>query len=132
MKQNKIIIATAFFMVLTFVFAGNVIAYDSSATRAVPVELKYLGNVKNLPLIQLDFAGTKEENEFSISITDENGIELYSTNVKGEVFSKQFLLNTEDLGDAILKFEIRGKKSGKTVSYTVNPQVAFRAGNARN
>ena len=132
MKQNKIIIATAFFIVLTFVFAGNAIAYDSSATMAVPVELKYLGNVKNLPLIQLDFAGTKEENEFSISITDENGIELYSTDVKGEVFSKQFLLNTEHLGDAILKFEIRGKKSGKTVSYTVNPQLALRAGNARN
>ncbi len=132
MNQNKIIITTAFFTLLTFIFAGTASAYDSSAAAVVPVELKYLGNVKNLPLIQLDFAGTKTENEFSITITDENGIELYSADVKGEVFSKQFLLNTEDLGNAILTFEITGKKSGKTVSYTVNPQVAARAGNAKN
>ena len=132
MKQNKIIIATVFLTLMTFVFAGNANAYDSSTIVTVPVELKYLGNVKNLPLIQLDFAGTKTDNEFSISITDENGIELYSADVKGEVFSKQFLLDTKDLGDAILKFEITGKKSGKTVTYTVNPQLAARAGNAKN
>jgi hypothetical protein len=48
---------------------------------------------------------------------------LYNANVKGEIFSKQFLLNMDDLGDAILKFEITGKKSGKTVSYRVNRQV---------
>ena len=132
MKQNKIIIATAFFIILTSLFAGNAIAYDSSATGAVPVELKFLGNVKNLPLLQLDFVGTKTENEFSISITDENGFELYSADVKGEVFSKQFLLNTYDLGNAILTFEITGKKSGKTVAYVVNPRVVAKAGIAKN
>ena len=132
MRQNKIITATAILTLMTFVFAGTASAYDSSTVVAVPVELKYLGNVKDLPLIQLDFAGTKDDNQFSISITDEFGFELYSADVKGEVFSKQFLLNTEDLGDAILKFEITGKKSGKTVTYTVNPQVAARAGNAKN
>ena len=128
MKQNKIIIASAFFALLTFVFAGTAIANDSSATVVVPVELKFLGNVKNLPLIQLDFFGSKAENEFSISITDEDGIELYSAEVKGEVFSKQFLLNIDDLGNAVLKFEIRGKRSGKTVSYTVNPRAIAKTG----
>ena len=132
MKQNKIIIATAFFIVLTFIFAGTASAYDSSITIGVPVEIKYLGNVKNLPLIQLDFAGTKTENEFSISITDENGIELYSANVKGEVFSKKFLLNIDDLGDAILKFEITGRKSGKTIVYTVNPRGIAKAGKVKS
>ena len=32
-------------------------------------------------------------------------------------------LNSDDLGDAVLKFEITGKKSGKTVSYQVNRNV---------
>ena len=127
MKQNKIIIASAFFALLTFVFAGTASANDSSATVVVPVELKFLGNVKNLPMIQLDFFGSKAENEFNISVTDEDGIELYNADVKGEVFSKKFLLNTDDLGYAVLKFEITGKKSGKTVSYTVNPRAIAKA-----
>ena len=121
MKQNKIIIVTAFFTLCSFMYAGTARANDSIATVSVPVELRILGTFRNLPLLQLDFTGTKEENEFSISITDENGIELYSADVKGENFSKQFLLNTADLGDAILNFVITGKRSGKSVVYVVNP-----------
>ena len=110
MKQNKIIIVTVFFTLLSFVYAGTASANDSITTVNVPVALKFLGLFKNLPLLQLDFTGTKEENEFSISITDENGFELY----------------TADLGDAILNFEITGKKSGKSVVYVVNPAAGSK------
>lgn len=127
MNQNKIIIATALFSFLSFGYANTANANDSVANATVPVELKCIGSIKNQPLLQLDFAGTKTENEFSIIITDENGLELYSAEVKGENFSRQFLLNTADLGNAILNFEIRGKKSGKSVVYVVDPRAAGKA-----
>jgi len=121
MKQIKIIIATIAFSVLAFtqVQAGD----TTSETPALPVELKYAGTFKNQPLIQLNFSGSKDENVFNVSITDDQGVVLYSADVKGEVFSKQFLLNTDDLGDAVLKFEITGKRSGKTATYRVNRQT---------
>lgn len=120
MKQIKIIIAIAIFSVIGLT---PVIAADTTLSNPTfPVELKYAGTFKNQPLIQLNFAGSTEDKVFNIVVTDETGVVLYNADVKGDVFSKQFLLNTEDLGDAVLKFEIAGRKSGKSVSYRVNRQ----------
>jgi hypothetical protein len=120
MKQIKIIIAIAIFSVIGFT---PVIAADTTLSNPTfPVELKYAGTFKNQPLIQLNFAGSTEDKVFNIVVTDETGVVLYNADVKGDVFSKQFLLNTEDLGDAVLKFEIIGRKSGRSVSYRVNRQ----------
>ena len=121
MKQIKTIIAIAIFSVISFT---QVIAADTTTLNpTLPVELKYAGTFKSQPLIQLNFSGSKDENVFNIIITDESGVVFYNADLKGEIFSKQFLLNTDDLGDAVLKFEITGKRSGKTVSYRVNRQV---------
>lgn len=117
MKQYRNIVAIALVTAASFFFTT---AKASDGIKAVPVELRYVGTLQNQPLIQLDFTGTKAENEFSISITDQNGIVLYSDNVKGEKFSKQFLLDTDDLGDAVLSFSITGLKSEKTVTYKVS------------
>jgi hypothetical protein len=120
MKQIKIIIAIAIFSVIGLT---PVIAADTTLSNpTLPVELKYAGTFKNQPLIQLNFAGSTEDKVFNIVVTDESGVVLYNADVKGDVFSKQFLLNTDDLGDAVLKFEISGRKSGKSVSYRVNRQ----------
>jgi hypothetical protein len=120
MKQIKIIIAIAIFSVIGFtpVIAGG----TTLSNPTLPVELKYAGTFKKQPLIQLNFAGSTEDKAYNILITDESGVVLYNEDVKGDVFSKQFLLNIDDLGDAILKFQISGKKSGKTVAYRVNRQ----------
>lgn len=120
MKRYNTFIAITLITVMLF---SNVAAADTAyGISSVPVELKYAGVYKNQPLIQLNFSGSKEENEFNIAVTDQSGVVLYSANVKGETFSKQFLLNTDDLGDAVLTFTISGKKSGKTVSYQVSRQ----------
>ncbi len=118
MNHTKRIITIAFFTLLLFAqaIAGN----TNDSIKTLPVELKYAGTFKNQPILQMDFFGSKEENEFHISITDENGYTFYSDIVKGEKFSKQFLLDKDNLGDATLKFEITGRKSGKTVVYEVS------------
>ena len=121
MKQIKIIIAIAIFSALNF---KQLHAADTTGNNpALPVELKYAGTIKNQPLIQLNFTGSGEDNVYRINVTDQAGIELYSAEVKGEIFSKQFLLNTDDLGDATLQFEIIGKKSGKKARYKVSRQL---------
>jgi hypothetical protein len=121
MKQFKIIIATVLFSVLGFI---QVNASDTTLeTPALPVELKFAGTFKNQPLIQLNFTGSTEDNAYSISVTDETGIVLYNADVKGGIFSKQFLLNTDDLGEAVLNFEITGRKSGKKAVYKVSRQT---------
>ena len=121
MKQIKIIIATVLFSVLGFI---QVNASDTTLeTPALPVELKFAGTFKNQPLVQLNFTGSTEDNAYSISVTDESGIVLYNADVKGGIFSKQFLLNTDDLGDAVLNFEITGRKSGKKAVYKVSRQT---------
>ncbi|MEO7264567.1 MAG: hypothetical protein ABIW38_06615 [Ferruginibacter sp.] len=118
MKQNKMISVLAFFMlsVLSQAFANTT---DDSLTT-LPVELKLVGTIDDNPLLQLNFLGSNSENEFSISISDEEGIVLYSGKEKGEVISKKFLLKTEELGDAVLRFVITGKKSGQTAVYQVS------------
>lgn len=123
MKRNRIIIAITLFSAMLFTQANAADTATANGINTLPVELKYAGSYKNQPLIQLNFSGTKEENAFRISVTDQSGIVLYSADVQGEKdFSKQFLLNTDDLGDAVLTFVITGKRSGKTVSYQVSRQ----------
>ena len=120
MKHIKTITAIAIFSALSL---GNVnAAKPIDHTDSVPVELSYMGSVQNQPLFQLNFSGSEAENEFSISVTDENGFIFYEGTVKGEKFSKQFLFDTENLEETTVRFAITGKKSGKTINYTVNRQ----------
>jgi len=118
MKHTIMIIAIVLFTVLSFAQAnaGN----NNDTVKTLPVELKYAGTFKDQPVLQMNFFGSKEDNEFSISITDGSGYTFYSATVKGEKNSKQFLLDTENLGDATLRFEISSRKSGKTVVYQVS------------
>ncbi len=121
MKHTKAIIVAALFSLLTLT---HVNAADTTVgMNAVPVELKYAGTYKNQPVLMLNFSGTKEENQFSITIADQNGVVLYSTDAKGEKFSKQFILNTDELGDAVLKFEVSSRKTGKSVAFQVSRQT---------
>ncbi|MGB3088335.1 MAG: hypothetical protein WBB20_00095, partial [Chitinophagaceae bacterium] len=64
-------------------------------------------------------------NEFTISITDEYGNSLYREKIKGEVFSKKFLLNTDEIEDNTLRFEIFCNSTKKSVVYEINPQSRY-------
>jgi hypothetical protein len=121
MKQVKTFIAIAIFSLMSF--ANATAGKTTDSIPALPVELHYMGNIKNQPVFQLNFSGSREENEFNITITDESGYEFYNANVKGEKFTRQFLFDTEDLGDAKVQFSITGKRSGKTVVYKVDRQT---------
>lgn len=84
-----------------------------------PIELRYLGKVNNQPVFELALENS-EDNKFTIVITDEYGNMLYKDNLKGKNISKRFVLNTEELGDASIKFEITNSKTDKTMVYEIN------------
>jgi hypothetical protein len=121
---NKKLIIVAFFTVFSIGSVTSAIANDG--TNPLPVELKFIGNIKNQPLFQLSFAGNAEENDFTITIRDEEGNALYSENIKGENFYKKFLLNSEETGSDTLRFEVISKKSGKSVVFEINPKAAMQ------
>ena len=118
--SNNRLIAVAFFTVFSVAAAPFAQASDSSNHHVMHVELKYLGNIKNQQLFQLNVASIMKDDEFTIIITDDYGSSLYRENVKGENFIKKFLLNTDEIGDNTLRFEIFCNRTKKSVVYEVN------------
>ncbi|OSZ80537.1 hypothetical protein CAP36_04610 [Chitinophagaceae bacterium IBVUCB2] len=121
--SNNRIIAIAFLTVFTVALAPAAMAIEKKPL--VPAELVFVGNIKNQPLFQLTVAGSAAQNEFTINITDEFGVSLYRENIKGENFSKKFLLNTDEIGDNTLTFEVFCKNTKQSVTYEVNRNSRF-------
>src|SRR5437773_11592883 len=117
LKSKSVIVATLF-AIFSTAFGHTAQANDSS--RIIPVELRFLGEVKDQLVFQLNVDGNAEDNEFTVTITDEAGLTFYKENIKGEKVSKRYLLNTDEIGDNTLRFQITSKKSSQTVVYQVN------------
>ncbi|MBL7733119.1 MAG: hypothetical protein JNM88_18250 [Chitinophagaceae bacterium] len=116
--RNNRIVAIAFLTMFSVAAAPAAMAGEKNPV--VPVQLIFLGHVKNQPLFQLNFNGDENQNDVTIIISDEYGNSLYRENIKAETFSKKFLLNTEELGDETLYFTVFCKNNKKAVEYVVN------------
>jgi hypothetical protein len=116
------VFAIALAAILTTAFAAPAIANDEN--KVIPVELKFIGNLKDQPLFHLEFNSPDEE-EYTIVIRDEFGNTFYRQSVKGKSFIKKFLLNVEELSDETLKFEVSAKGYDKPVVFEVNNQSRF-------
>jgi hypothetical protein len=113
---NKRIVVIAFFTV----FSTAVMPAKAHESDSVPVELKFLRWVKDQPIFQFDFTSNVQNDEFTITVRDEFNNILYKENIKAEFFTKSFLLNTGEVGDDTLYFDIRSKKSNQSKVYPVN------------
>lgn len=120
--MNTRILAIALATIFTVTLSTTVLANDEK--KAIPVELKFIGNIENQPVFQLTFS-SPDENEFTIVVRDEFNTVLYRDYVKAGNITKKFLLNTEELGNTAIQFEITGKKTHKKVIYEVNKQSRF-------
>lgn len=121
--RNNRFIAFAFTAILLVASAPSVMAGEKKPS--VPVEMTYAGLIKNQPVFQLNFTGNANQNEFTIIINDEFGNSLYRESFKGEVFSKKFMLNTDEIGENTLQFEIYSNKTKQSVTYEVNRNSRF-------
>lgn len=111
--------AVAIALVAIFSVAVSAPVFANPGKDEAPAEMKYLGKYNNQPVFELSF-NNEVETEFVVSITDENKNVLYRDVIKGGTVSKKFMLNTEEVGNTALKFEITGKKTNKTVVYEIN------------
>lgn len=119
MKKSIVIIRAVFIVVFSLLLTPN-FTEAKAFEGNIPVQLKFIGNMNNQPLFQLTFSGTPSENDFVLSIKDDEGYVLYRENIKESNFSKKFLLNTDEIDDKTLLFEINNKKTNQTVVYQVN------------
>ncbi len=116
MKYSPVL-AIALAAIFTLTAAFPALANDEK--KAIPVELRFIGNVNDQPVFQLSF-DSDQNSEFLVVVRDEFNTVLYKDIVKGVRNSKKFLLNTDELGDMVISFEIIGGKDEKPVIYEVN------------
>ncbi|HET9825588.1 MAG TPA: hypothetical protein VFP87_09640 [Chitinophagaceae bacterium] len=87
-------------------------------------QLKYMGNIGNQPVFQLDLS-TENEESFVISIRNQFGDNIYSERVKAKVFTRTFRLDTDSLEDDLLSVEVRSSNSKKPEVFTINRYTRF-------
>lgn len=122
--SNNRLIAIAFLTV--FSVSVTSAAGDNTHKPLVPVELKFVGNLKNHPVFQLNFTGNPGQDEFTIIINDEYGNSLFRENIKGESFSKKFWIKFDEIGDnMVIRFEILCRKTKQSVAYEINRTDSF-------
>ena len=115
--RNNRVIVLAFFTVFS---VASTAALANGGDKDLPVALKYAGLVNNQPLYKLIVSGNNGADEYTIVIRDENKNTIYRENIKGESFTKSFVLNTDEIGDDTIHFEIISKTSKKSVAYEVS------------
>ena len=108
---------------LVFSLVATVIRANDEKKAPPAAELKYIGILKNQPVFQLDLNSAKEE-DFAIAIKDQFGEVLYSERIKAKTFTRKFQLDTENLGDAILRVEVKSGKNKPEV-FTINRNTRF-------
>lgn len=105
-------------IILTVGFSTVTLANDEGKTKNI-TELKFIGNMENQPVFQLDLANT-DEDEFTVTFRDEAGNIIYTDKFKGANISKKFMLKTEDFGDAALHVTVKSRKNSTTETYVIN------------
>src|SRR4051812_32482322 len=105
---------------LTLGFSTIIFANDGDKDKTNHTsELKFIGNLENQPVFQLDLSNT-EDDEITVTFRDDAGNVIYVNTFKGANISKKFLLKSEEFGDNALNVSVRSKKNSSTEVYTIN------------
>jgi len=111
---------------LFFAFSLFTTAASAKGVQKDPpvAQLKYIGNVGDQPVFQLDL-NTDKEDHFIISIKNQLGESIYSERVKAKTYTRKFRLDTESLTDEPLRVEVRSGSSKKPEVFTINRYARF-------
>jgi hypothetical protein len=117
-------IFTIVLLACTLVFSTATLANDEAGKPSHSTELKFIGNVENQPVFELNLTNT-EEDEFTVTFRDENGNLLYTDKFKGANLTKKFLLKADDLTDAVLNVVVKSKKGNTSDVYVINRSHSY-------
>jgi hypothetical protein len=109
---------------LAFTLAFSTVTLANDEKPSPVTELKFIGNLENQPVFQLNLNNTIED-EFTVTFRDEIGNILYVEKFKGANITKKFMLKVEELGDAALNVVVRGKKNNTTEVYSINRSHSY-------
>ena len=110
-------------LALTLAFTTPSMANDGEKDDH-KTELKFIGNVGDQPVFELNLAN-KVEDEYTIIFRDEYGNVLYSDKFKGAGLTKKFMLKSEEFGDAALNVTVKSKISNTTEVYSINRSHSY-------
>lgn len=116
---NTRVLAIALAASFSVAFASPAMANEEK--KVIPVEMKFAGTIKDQPLFLLVFNNGQEQ-DFTITVRDQFGDILYRENIKASNTTRKFMLNTDELGESMVKFEISSKSYNKPVVFEVNRQ----------
>lgn len=122
MKAVKYAVALFTLITLTVGISTVALANDEGKKNHI-TELKYIGNVDNQPVFQLNTSA--EEDEIVVTFLDEAGNVLFSDKFKGANISKKFMLKSEEFGDAVLNVTVRSVKNNTTEVYAINRNHSY-------
>ena len=106
---------------LTLGFSTVILANDGDKKDKTnhTSELKFIGNLENQPVFQLDLSNAQDD-EITVTFRDEAGNVIYVNTFKGANVSKKFMLKAEEFGDTALNVSVKSKKNNSTDVYTIN------------
>ena len=122
MKTTKNIAKILTFTFFAFLTLGSSLNGFAGVADSTPVELKFVGNLQNQPVFQLDLNNEKS-GEYFIIIKDANSEVIFSETLKGIQISRKYKFLTEEVDVSTLQLEITNKKENTTTVYTVNRQL---------
>ena len=122
MKTTKNIAKILTFTFFAFLTLGSSLNGFAGVADSTPVELKFVGNLQNQPVFQLDLNNEKS-GEYFIIIKDANSEVIFSETLKGTQISRKYKFLTEEVDVSTLQLEITNKQENTTTVYTVNRKL---------
>ena len=118
-KKNLKTLAITFAVTCMIAISNNIFA-SNEKDETSNAELQFIGKEKNLPVFLLQFKNSQQD-EFLVSIKDENGDVLYSEKLKGSTISRRYKLDSEN-SEYIngTTFEVTSRLSNKTTVYRIS------------
>ncbi len=116
MKNIKSVVAVAL-LALTLGISNTAVA-NNGGDNNNNVELKYLGQLKNQPVFQLNIKSAPDA-EYLVRIIDEANNVVYAEKLKGQDITKKFQLSDDAQESSLLTFEIINRKDNSVTTYKV-------------
>lgn len=122
--KNSGFVAIVLATVLSFSFAQATLANSNKVITIDPVELKFIGNINEQPVFQLDLNNVNEE-DFVITVRDASNTILYTEKVKGKGISRKYRFDTDEVDLSGLSFQVSSRTTNKTAVYKVVNKTSF-------
>ena len=118
-NTNLKVLTVTLFTFLALGISQQAFAETSDST---PVELKFLGNLKNQPVFQLNL-NNEMAGEFTVVIKDARNEVVFYETLKGKEISRKYQFQTGEMDASKLVFEITNRKDQTSTVYSINRQT---------